>query len=107
MNVGATFQGEMDIDFIGERDKFIMIYLDDNIVFSKTDDEHLQHLKKTFNKCRRYGIYLNPKKSHFSMHGGKLLGHIVSAGGIKIDHEMVNGIQKIDIPRNKNPYSPS
>jgi hypothetical protein len=101
MNAGATFQRAMDIAFVGEKDKFMVIYLDDITIFSKYDDEHLQHLEHIFQKCRRYGISLNPKKSHFSMLEGKLLGHIISAGGIKIDPERVDAIQKIDIPRNK------
>jgi hypothetical protein len=67
MNAGATFQRAMDIAFVSEKDKFIVIYLDDITIFSKYDDEHLQHLKKIFQKCRSYGISLNPKKSHFSM----------------------------------------
>jgi hypothetical protein len=91
----------MDITFIGEKDKFIVIYLGDIIVFSKFHDEHLKHLRQKFKKCRRYGISLNPNKSHFTMHEGKLLGHIVSEGGIEIDHERVNSIHEIDIPRNK------
>jgi hypothetical protein len=52
----------MDIAFIGEKDKFVVIYLDDITVFSKTDKEHHYHLKKIFQKCRRYGLSLNPKK---------------------------------------------
>jgi len=91
----------MDIAFIGEKDKFMVIYLDDITVFSTSDDEHLQHLKKTFEKCRRYGISLNPKKYLFSREEGKLLGHIVSLEGIKIDPKRVKAIQKIYIPRNK------
>jgi hypothetical protein len=101
MNARETFQRAMDISFIGEKDKFMVIYLDEITVFSTSDDEHLQHLKKTFEKCKRYGISLNPKKSHFSMEEGKLLGHIVSPKGIKIDPQRVKAIQKIDIPRNK------
>jgi hypothetical protein len=101
MNAGATFQRAMDIAFIGEKDRFVVIYLDDITIFSASDEEHLQHLKQTFEKCRRYGISLNPKKSHFSMKEGKLLGHIVSPEGIKIDLERVKAIQQIDIPRNK------
>jgi hypothetical protein len=57
----------MDIAFIREKDKFVVIYLDDITVFSKTDKEHRCHLKKVFLKCRRYGLYLNPKKSLFAM----------------------------------------
>jgi hypothetical protein len=73
MNVGATFQRTMDIAFIGEKDKFMVIYLDDITIFSNINDEHLQHLKQTFKKCIMYGISLNPKKSHFAMHEGNLL----------------------------------
>jgi hypothetical protein len=51
MNIGDTFQRTMDITFIGERDKFVVIYLDDLTVFSKSDEDHLLHLKQTFEKC--------------------------------------------------------
>jgi hypothetical protein len=67
LNAGAMFQRAMDIAFIGERDKLVVIYLDDLTVFSKSDKEHLVHLKQTFEKCRRFGLSLNPKKSHFAM----------------------------------------
>jgi hypothetical protein len=64
MNAGATFQSDMDISFIGEKDRFVVIYPDDITVFSASNEEHLQHLKHTFEKCRRYGISPNPLKSH-------------------------------------------
>ena len=67
MNAGTTFQHAMDIAFIEERDKFVVIYLNDLTVFSKSNEEHLVHLKQTFEKCRRFGLSLNPKKSHFAM----------------------------------------
>lgn len=62
MNVGATFQREMDIAFAKEKYRFVVIYLDDIIVFSKYDNDHLKHLKKVFSKCRKYGISIHPKK---------------------------------------------
>jgi hypothetical protein len=46
MNVGSTFHRVMDITFIGETDKFLVIYLDDLTIFSKSDEDHLIHLKK-------------------------------------------------------------
>jgi hypothetical protein len=51
MNAVATFQPAMDIVFVGERDKFVVIYLDDLTVFSKSDAEHMLHLKQMFEKC--------------------------------------------------------
>jgi hypothetical protein len=93
----------MNVSFMGEKDKFMVIYLDNITIFSKSDNEHLKHLEKIFRKCRRYGISLNPKKSHFSMPKGKLLCHIILVGGINIDPKRVEAIQKIEIPRNKKP----
>jgi hypothetical protein len=100
MNVGATFQRAMDIAFVEELGKFIVIYLDDVTVFSQSDDEHLRHLRRVFEKCRIFGISLNPKKSLFGLEEGKMLGHIVSKDGIKIDPSRIESIQKLEHPRN-------
>jgi len=91
----------MNISFIGEKDKYALIYLDDLTVFSHSHKEHLQHLRKTFFKCMRYGFSLNPKKSQFALKEGKLMWHIVIAEGVKIDPARVEVIQKISIPRSK------
>ena len=89
VNVGATFQRAMDIAFYKEKDKYVVIYIDDITMFSKIDPDHLQHLRKVFLKCKKFGISLNPKKSHFAMEEGNLLGHIISKRGIRIDLDRV------------------
>jgi len=81
-NAGATFQRAMDIDFSKEIHNFLVIYLDDLTVFSKSDQQHLDHLRQVSLKCIIYGISLNPKKSLFGLEEGKLLGHIISKDGI-------------------------
>eukprot|EP00253_Pinus_taeda_P015354 PITA_15354 len=91
----------MDLAFVNEKDVFLVVYLDDLTVFSKFDEEHMYHLKTVFQKCRKYGLSLNPKKSLFAMEEGKLLGHIISKDGIHIDPARVQAIQQIDLPRNK------
>jgi hypothetical protein len=50
MNAGSTFQRAMDIAFIGEKDKFVFIYVDDITMFSKSNKENCHHLKKVFLK---------------------------------------------------------
>eukprot|EP00253_Pinus_taeda_P026154 PITA_26154 len=50
--------------------------------------------------CRKYGISLNPKKSLFGLEEGKLLGHIISKDGIRIDPESIQAILQIPNPRN-------
>jgi hypothetical protein len=70
MNVGATFQREMGISFVDQLGRFIVIYLDDVTIYSKSNEEHLQHLRRVFEKCRKFGISLNPKKTLFGLEGG-------------------------------------
>jgi hypothetical protein len=82
----------MDIAFVEEKYKFIVIYLDDITMYSNSDIEHLQHLKQVFEKCGKFGISLNPKNSNFVVKEGKLLGHIISRDGIKIDPNHVVAI---------------
>jgi hypothetical protein len=91
----------MDIAFIGEKDRFVVIYLDDITVFSISDKEHRCHLRKVLLKCRRFVLSLNPKKYLFSMKEGKLLGHIVSVEGVIIDPSRVEAIQTLSLPRSR------
>jgi hypothetical protein len=99
MNSGENFQRAMDIAFGDEKDKFIVIYLYDITIYLVSNDEHLKHLRRSFQKCRKFDISLNPKKSNFGMEEGNLLGHIISNEGIKIDPNRVEGILKIGTPR--------
>jgi hypothetical protein len=98
INSRVTFQRDMDIAFVGERYKFIIIYLDDMIVFSQTNEDYIKHLRKTFVKCRRFGLSLNPKMSYFSMEEGKILG--ISKEGVKTNSGRVEAIKQITLPRN-------
>ena len=100
MNAGATFQRAMDIAFAEEKEKFVVIYMDDMTMYSRWAKDHIRHLERVFIKCRRYGISLNPRKSNFTLEEGKLLGHIISKEGIRIDLDKV-GILKVEEPRSK------
>lgn len=101
MNAGDNFQRGMDIAFIDEIKRFVVVYLDDITVFSKKQKEHHKDLEKVFQKCRKFGISLNPTKSIFALTKGKLLGHIISKEGIKIDPSRAYVIQKIVLPKNR------
>ena len=100
-NAGATFQRAMDIAFKGLLNKFVVVYLDDIIVYSKIRKEHIPHLKAIFERCRRYGISLNPKKIIFSMEEGTMLGFVISLEGMTIDPGRVQSIKAIVLPHNK------
>lgn len=99
-NVGATFQRAMDVAFTYLINAIMVVYQDDLIAYSKRAEDHVEHLEKIFIKALEYGISLNPKKCHFAVTEGKLLGHIVSKEEIRIDPERVEPIDKIPIPKN-------
>jgi ribonuclease HI len=101
MNVGATFQRAMDFAFRDLIQKIIEIYQDDLTVVSKDRKDHLSHLRIVFERCKKYGISLNPKKSVFGIDEGKLLGHVASQGGVSIDPERVQSIKDVRPPANK------
>jgi hypothetical protein len=52
-------------------------------------------------RCREFGISLNPAKSVFGVTEGKLLGHIISKEGVKLDPERVEAISKVPLPASK------
>ena len=93
INVGATFQRAMDIDFHSLIGRSVVVYLDDVTIFSKKREEHTFHLKQIFKHCWKYGISLNPKKCVFAVTEGKLLGHVISKKWISIDSERIRAIE--------------
>jgi hypothetical protein len=101
MNTGATFQREMDIAFKGLIGQSMVVYLDDVTIYSKKREDHPKHLKQIFERCRKYGISLNPKKTIFVVSEGILLGHVVSKEGISVDPERTKSILQISPPHNK------
>jgi hypothetical protein len=101
INVMATFQRGMDIAFHGLLNQLVVVYLDDVIIFSKNKKDHLSHLRVALERCCKYGISLNPKKSIFAVEQGKLLGFIVSKDGMIIDPEITQDISKLSPPSSK------
>jgi hypothetical protein len=65
------------------------------MVISKEINGFVEHLGKIFERCRKYGISLNVKKSIFGIDKGNLLGHVVSEEGISVDPKIIHSIKKI------------
>jgi len=80
----------MDITFRGLIRQSVVVFLDDVTLFSRKQSYHLCHLKKIFERYRKYGISFNPMKSVFTVfEGSNLLGHIIAMRGIKVDPDRV------------------
>jgi len=65
MNMGVSFQREMNIIFKGLIGQSVVVYDDYVTVYSKKMEDLPKHLKNMFERCRKYGISLNPKKTVF------------------------------------------
>jgi hypothetical protein len=84
-------------DYIG---KFIVIFLDDILCFSKNMEEHKDHLRLVFEACSRWNLRLKRKKSEFGKTEVEYLGHILGANGVKPCERNINKIRELMPPRN-------
>src|SRR6266545_875620 len=80
---------------------FVMVYLDNIIIFTHTMDEHLQHMRKVLEALRQAGLKLKLEKYEFARKQLKYLGFIVGEFGIKPDPEKVRAIVDQPAPTNQ------
>jgi hypothetical protein len=81
---------------------FIQIYMDDLLIYSKTAEEHLEHLGIVFEILKANQIYLNPNKCEFNKAEVRFLGHLVSKEGIRPDPEKVKVMKEWPAPTDKH-----
>ena len=87
MNSQATFQRMMDR--VLENVDIVRFYVDDVVIFSKDEEDHLLHLKKVFELLEENGLRLRIKKYSFMQSEVELLGHMVDKNGVHVDdHKM-------------------
>ena len=79
--------------------KFAMGYLDDIIIFSRTEEEHLEHLEKIFRKLREYGLKMKREKCDFFKKHLQYLGHLVSEEGFEPLREKIKSIKNMLLPK--------
>ena len=98
-NVGAMYQRLMNKMFAQQIGRNVEVYVDDMLVKSLWEDEHLSDLQETFDTLRVYNMKLNQSKCVFRVTAGKFLGFMVSQRGIEINPEKVQAIMDLAPPK--------
>ena len=91
-NAPATFQRMMDTVLRKYLHKFYFVYMDDIVVFLKSLQEHLQHLKLIFRELKNYSLKIQLDKSEFLRKEVPFLEHIITPEGIKPNPEKIDAI---------------
>lgn len=91
-NAPAVFMDLMNRIFRPYLDQFIIVFIDDILIYSKSREEHEQHLRITLQTLREHKLYAKFEKCDFWLEQVKFLGHVVSKEGISVDPEKVEAV---------------
>ena len=91
-NAPATFQCVMNSIFSGYIRKFILVFMDDILVYSKSLSEHLEHLKVVFQILQQNNLYVKLSKCQFAATQLEYLGHIISEKGVATDKAKIEAM---------------
>ena len=99
-NVGSTYQRMMTRMFELQLEKNIEIYINDMVVKSKLELEHINDLGNIFGILKRYKLRLNASKCSFGVRSGKFLEYMVTHHGIKANPDQIRAINNLQLPWN-------
>jgi hypothetical protein len=91
-NAPAYFMYLMNKVFMEYLDKFVVVFIDDILIFSKTKEEHEKHLRMVLEKLRSNQLYAKFSKCEFWLTEVAFLGHVISAGGILVHPSKVKDV---------------
>jgi hypothetical protein len=88
-NASAHFMYLINFVFMPELDKFVVVFIDDILIYSKSKEEHARHLRVILQRLRNYQLYAKFSKCAFWLKEVLFLGHIISAEEIIVDPSKV------------------
>jgi hypothetical protein len=91
-NSPAYFMYLMNSVFMPELDKFMVVFIDDILVYSRNEEEHAGHLHIVLQRLREHCLYAKLSKCDFWLKEIKFLGHTISQGGIAVDPDKVQEV---------------
>ena len=82
----------MNSVFMPELDKFVVVFIDDILIFSKNEEEHAEHLRIVLHHLREHKLYAKFSKCDFWLKEVQFLGHIISDKGISVDPSKIQDV---------------
>jgi hypothetical protein len=98
-NAPATFQCLMNALFGDYMRKFVLIFMDDILIFSKPLEKHMDHLRLVSQVLMQNKLFIKFSKCMFAQHQISYLGHIISKDGISTDHTKTEAMLKWSVPQ--------
>lgn len=99
-NVHAVFMDLMNMVFQPYFDMFVIVFIDDILVYSKSDQEHVRHLRLVLNRLQKRKLYAKFSQCQFWLEIIGFLSHIILAKGIFVDPQKVSAILNWEQPKN-------
>ncbi|RFU73004.1 hypothetical protein TARUN_9252, partial [Trichoderma arundinaceum] len=99
-NAPASFQKRINHVLKEYLDEFVIAYIDDILIFSKTLEEHEEHVHKVLQKLQDAKLLVNPEKCAFHTQRVEFLGHIISPGEIQMDPKKLEAVKTWEPPKN-------
>jgi hypothetical protein len=99
-NAPAYFMYLMNKVFMEYLDRFVVVFIDDILVFSQNEEEHEKHLRLVLQKLREHQLYAKFSKCDFWLKKVSFLGHIITEGGIAVDPSKVKAVLDWNPPKN-------
>jgi hypothetical protein len=99
-NAPAYFMYLMNKVFMKYLDKFMVVFINDILMFSKNEEEHDEHLRLVLQKLRKNKLYAKLSKCEFWLKEVSFLGHIIYEGGISVDPSKVKNVLSWNTPQN-------
>jgi len=103
-NTPAYFMNLMNMVFRDFLDKFVVVFIDDILIYSKTEEEHEQHLRLVLQRLQEHQLYAKLSKCEFWIDEVAFLGHIISKGGILEDPSKVQEVLDWEVPETQKKF---
>ena len=98
-NAPASFQGYINKILAKKLDIFVIVYLDDILIYTDDDESHVTAVRWVLEQLRKFSLFANLKKCRFHQEEVRFLGYVVSSKGIRMEDERIEAVKQWPEPQ--------